>query len=103
MMRDNISEIIDNMAAMVEILTPQELDRIFKPITNINKALENMIRELDRNVDEYMLTDDSPQNHVYYVNNLFAKAQLQKITPKGANIKINPEVEIGTIIMVKKY
>lgn len=101
-MREDIEKIIDNMAEIVQILSPDELNRIFKQVRRINRSLEDMIRSLETG-REYMTLDDNPETHIYYVNNLFAKAQLQKITPKGANIKVNPDIELGTIIMVKKY
>lgn len=99
-MRENIGEIIDSMAEIVNTLTPAELDRILKPVRNINKNLGEIVEHLNGN---YLLLDDNPQKHTYFVNNIYAKAQLQKITPKGVDIRINPDIELGTIIMVKQY
>ena len=102
-MRDNISEIIDGMCELIQGLSPAECKRLSDSITKINKNLREVIDQLNRGIDNYIMLDDNPDKHVYYVNNLYAKAQLQKLVPPNANIKVDPEVQIGNIIFVKHY
>lgn len=102
-MRDNISEIVDGMYELIQSLTPAECNRMSSSITKINKNLKDIIEQLNRGIDQYMMIDDNPEKHVYYVNNLYAKAQLQKLVPPNANIRVDPEVQIGNIIFIKQY
>ena len=102
MMRDEIGNIVDSMAEIVNILSPATLNCIIEPVRKINRSLEKIIESMNTG-REYMVLSDNPEEHVYYVNNLYAKSQLQRIVPKGSNIRIDPEIQIGTIIMVKQY
>lgn len=102
-MRDNISEIVDGMCELIQGLSPAECSRLSDSISKINRNLKKVIEQLNSGIDNYMMVDDNAENHVYYVNNLYAKAQLQKLVPPNANIRVDPEVQIGNIIFVKQY
>lgn len=93
-----IENIIDNMMGIVNELSPAELNKIRKYIDKINDSLYHII-EHGGNV---LTLSGELDKHTYYVNNIYAKAQLSKLVPED-RIMITPDVELGTIIMVKQY
>ena len=93
-----LENIIDQMIKIVDILTPEELHKINKQVKSINESLNYLI---DHSSDVLTLDNDLSK-HTYYVNNMYAKAQLSKLVPEH-RIKVSEEIELGTIIMVKQY
>ena len=93
-----LENIIDQMIKIVDILTPEELYKIMKQVKSIYESLNYLI---DHSSDVLTLSSDLSK-HTYYVNNMYAKAQLSKLIPED-RIIISPKVEIGTVIMVKQY
>ena len=93
-----LENIIDQMIKIVDILTPEELHKINKQVKSINESLNYLI---DHSSDVLTLDNDLSK-HTYYVNNMYAKAQLSKLVPEH-RIKVSSEIELGTIIMVKQY
>lgn len=95
---NELQNIIEQLQEIVDILTPEELHRIVKPMRSINKSLDKII---NHSADVLTLSDERDK-HTYYVNNMYAKAQLSKLVPQEC-IMISPEIQLGTIIMVKQY
>lgn len=93
-----LENIIDQMIKIIDILTPEELHKINKQVKSINESLNYLI---DHSSDVLTLDNDLSK-HTYYVNNMYAKAQLSKLVPEH-RIKVSSEIELGTIIMVKQY
>ena len=94
-----LENIVDQLALIVDKLSPEILNSIYGEIQSINKSLEKIIYSNQ----DILTLDKDISKHTYYVNNLFAKAQLQKILPDGANIIVAPDIQIGNVIMVKRY
>lgn len=93
-----LENIIDQMIKIVDILSPEELHKINKQVKSINESLNYLI---DHSSDVLTLDNDLSK-HTYYVNNMYAKAQLSKLVPEH-RIQVSPDIELGTIVIVKQY
>ena len=90
-----LADLCDDMRQMVDLMDDAMLMKVKKPFDHMMQTIGDAINSLSVSGDM--------DKHTYYVNNGYAKVQLQKLLPDGCDIRISPDIELGTIIMVKQY